>query len=144
MATLSYEQAYRLIDKDHDDLIRIIGSVPDCGESSEVSAGCSPSVCNRRDQCMTDIRTLLHRFLYTSVAHFEREHVLMKQYNSRAHFERHSEEHGNMTNDINGVIRDFLLTQNHRQALFGIRQIGRMLEDHIATTDQEMREGHAA
>lgn len=96
---------------------------------------CHSGKCQEGERCALRMREHFHRSMFAVVGHFGREDKITRQLLSREMFERHAEQHGDISSTLQQAIIDFSHSQDVKAAQASICAIADQIEIHRRTQD---------
>ena len=96
---------------------------------------CRSKECPEGGRCLQQMREHFHRSMFALVGHFGREDKVTHQLLSHDAFERHAEQHGDISSALQLAIIDFSQSQDVKAAQANLCAVAKQIEIHHRTQD---------
>ncbi len=127
--------ALRDLEEDHRILDGIFAAVRTMALPCAPSEPCRTGECPEGVHCAQRIREHFHRSMFAVVGHFGREVKITRQLLPNATFQRHTEQHGDISSTLQQAIIDFSQSQDVKAAQVSICAIADQIDSHHRTQD---------
>ncbi|MDP1525216.1 MAG: hemerythrin family protein [Rhodocyclaceae bacterium] len=127
--------ALRDLETDHRILDGIFAAVRTMALPCAPSQHCRIDECDEGSRCAQNMREHFHRSMFAVVGHFGREVKITRQLLSNEAFQRHIEQHGDISSALQQAIIDFSQSQDVKAAQAFICAIADQIDTHQRTQD---------
>jgi hemerythrin len=123
------------LEEDHRMLDGIFAAVRTMTLPCAPSQPCHTRECQEGGHCAQRMREHFHRSMFAVVGHFGREVKITRQLLPHEAFQRHTEQHGNLSSTLQQAIIDFSQSQDVKAAQASICAIADQIDTHHRTQD---------
>lgn len=127
--------ALRDLEEDHRILDGIFAAVRAMSFPCAPSQPCRIGECQEGGRCAQRMREHFHRSMFAVVGHFSREDKITRQLLPNEAFQRHAEQHGDISSALQQAIIDFSQSQDAKAAQASICAIADQIEIHHRMQD---------